>query len=157
VVLFVSQGPAAVQVRDVAGRTVGDASDLLEADGFKVTTTSESSDTIASGRVIRTEPAAGSQKAKGATVTLVGSSGSSAKDVPNVVGLSPANAVSTLQNAGFKVNIDNQEVLDPAKDGKVLSQSPSGTKTAPSGSTVTIVVGQAIGGGTDGDATTTTT
>jgi serine/threonine-protein kinase len=144
VTIFVSNGPAAVQVRDVTGRTVGDAESLLQGDGFTTSTTSESSDTVPSGRVIRTEPPAGSQRPKGSTITLVVSSGTSNVTVPSVVGLSQTNATSALQSKGFKVNVEQQEVIDPAKDGKVVDQDPNGGTSQPSGSTVTIFVGQAV-------------
>ena len=153
VTIFVSNGPAAVQVRDVTGRTAGDAESLLQGDGFNTSTTSESSDSVPSGRVIRTEPPAGSQRPKGATITIVVSSGTSNVTVPSVIGLSQANATSALQSKGFKVNVEMQEVIDPAKDGKVVDQDPNGSTSQPSGSTVTIFVGQAI---TSSSTTSTT-
>jgi beta-lactam-binding protein with PASTA domain len=153
VTLFVAQGPASVQVRDVTGRTAADAQSLLTGDGFKTTTTSESSDTVPSGRVIRTDPPAGSQRATGATITIVVSSGSSTKTIPSVVGLSQGSATSALQAQGFHVNVTHQAVLDPTQDGKVVDQNPSGGGTAPSGSTVTITVGQ-FGGSSSSTSTT---
>ena len=157
VTLSVSQGPAAIEVRDVTGRTQSDATNLLQGDGFVVTSTTESSDTVPTGRVIRTDPAAGSQKAKGGTITLVVSSGSSSNTVPSVVGLSQANATSALQSKGFKVNVVTQPTLDQSKDGKVVSESPSGGSDASAGSTVTITVANFQGLSTSTTSVTPTT
>jgi serine/threonine-protein kinase len=143
ITLFVSSGPDQVPVPDVAGRTVADASNLLGQAGFKVSQSEEASDSVAKGRVIRTNPAAGTPAAKDATVTMVVSTGAEDITVPTVVGLSQANATNILQSQGFKVNVEQTEVVDPAKDGKVVNQTPSGGK-APAGSEVTIFVGQNI-------------
>ena len=101
--------------------------------------------------MIRTDPAAGSQKAKGGTITVVISSGPSTTTVPSVIGLSQANATSVLQNKGFKVNVVTQLTLDQSQDGKVIKESPSAGTDANGGSTVTITVGNFQGLG----ATTT--
>jgi len=62
--------------------------------------------------------------------------------VPNVVGLSEAQARSDLANAGFDVNVVQQE-SDAASPGTVLAQSPKGGTTAVRGSLVTITVAKA--------------
>jgi eukaryotic-like serine/threonine-protein kinase len=51
-------------------------------------------------------------------------------------------ARSALQSAGFKVQVQDQDVNDPGLDGIVLSQNPTGDTQAKQGSTVTIVVGR---------------
>ena len=147
VTLFVGSAPAAIDVRDVTDRTEGDASSLLKQDGFKTSTTHEASNSIASGRVIRTEPGAGSKQPEGSTITLVVSTGPEvvSTEVPSVVGLSEAAATTTLENAGFVVEVQDQVTLDEAQDGKVINQTPNGGKKADSGSTVTIVVASVPG------------
>nr|WP_255573089.1 PASTA domain-containing protein [Dermacoccus sp. Tok2021] len=59
-------------------------------------------------------------------------------DVPDVVGMSAADARRTLEDAGFEV--DGGSWLDDLLDGTVSSQSPEGGsgKQAPKGSTVTL-------------------
>ena len=103
--------------------------------------------------MIRTEPAAGTVAAAGATVNLVVSSGPAEEPVPAVVGLSEANAISELQGAGFDPNVTENEVGDQAQDGRVIRQNPEGDTPAPLGSEVDIVVGrfvQSDEGGGDG-------
>ena len=57
-------------------------------------------------------------------------------------------AEATLRDAGFRVDRKQQDVTDPAQDGIVLSQDPSGS--AKPGDRVTIVVGRLEGGGGGG-------
>ena len=152
VTLFVNTAPGSIDVRDVRGRTEADATSLLEDDGFVVTVKQQADDGIAEGRVIGTEPPAGSSRPRGSTITLVVSSGPEAQNatVPPVVGLSEANATSVLENAGFVVDVQEQEVINPTDDGRVISQSPAGNSNRPEGSTVTITVGRLISPDDDG-------
>ncbi|HJR25822.1 MAG TPA: Stk1 family PASTA domain-containing Ser/Thr kinase [Acidimicrobiales bacterium] len=152
VTLFVNTGPGQVEIRDVRGRTEADATSLLEDDGFVVTVTEEASADIADGRVIRTDPPAGASRPEGATITLVVSSGPQQqnKPVPGVVGLSEANATQVLESNGFVVDIQEQEVIAPTDDGRVVSQSPGPGSSRPEGSTVTITVGRLVAPDDDG-------
>jgi serine/threonine-protein kinase len=98
--------------------------------------------------VIRTEPAAGTSRPKGSTITMVVSSGPQAKDVtvPLVTGLTEAQATQAIESRGLEVQVVD-DPLDPdapdsvAKDGRVLSQNPSSGAKAKTGDTVTIHVG----------------
>jgi serine/threonine-protein kinase len=154
VTLFVSTGKGMVEVPDVAGLDPIDASNQLGAKGLNARTVNEASDTVAQGKVIRTDPAAGSQVAKGSTVQLVVSSGKASVRVPNVVNMTEADATATLQEAGFNVAVQYATTFDSSRNGRVVAQSPSGGSTASRGSTVTITVGRLAGGG--GGSTTTT-
>jgi serine/threonine-protein kinase len=148
VTLTVKTGPETVPVRDVTNRTEGDASSLLEGDGFKTSSTTEPSDDVAKGRVIRTEPGAGANRPKGATITIVVSSGPDAPStvtVPNVIGLSESNAVAAIESKGLVADVQDFPALSEAQDGKVISQSPNGNSTAEEGDTVTITVARVAG------------
>jgi beta-lactam-binding protein with PASTA domain/predicted Ser/Thr protein kinase len=146
VVLQVSSGPEERPVPDVSGRSLSEASNLLGQNGFTAKSTTEASTTVPKDKVIRTEPAAGTPQPKGAEITVVVSSGPPTATVPSVVGLTEANAINTLQSKGFTVNVTEQETVDSAEDGRVLSQDPAGNTTADKGSTVTIVVGRLVSG-----------
>src|SRR5205085_270613 len=97
------------------------------------------------------DPAAGTSVDEGSTVTLVVSSGPEQVTVPDVVGMTQAQATSTLQGAGFHVVSQDQLTTHAAENGHVLSQTPNAGTKADKGSTVTITVGRTAGG------TTTTT
>ncbi len=135
--LFVSSGPADRPVPDVVGRTIADASNLLGQAGFAVNQVSEPSATVEEGRVIRTEPPADTVRPKGDAITVVVSTGPAEVNVISVVGLTRANARSSLESAGFVIAEEN---FDPTcSDTRVDSQSPEGNTSAPAGSTVTLV------------------
>ncbi|HUH04892.1 MAG TPA: Stk1 family PASTA domain-containing Ser/Thr kinase [Kofleriaceae bacterium] len=146
VVLQVSSGPEERPVPDVAGRSLSEASNLLGQNGFTAVQASEASTTVEEGKVIRTEPPAGTPQPKGAAITVVVSTGPPTATVPSVVGLTEANAINTLRSQGFVANVTEQETSDPAEDGRVISQDPAGNSTAEQGSTVTIVIGRFVAG-----------
>jgi beta-lactam-binding protein with PASTA domain len=75
VTIKVSSGVAQVTVPSVAGGDLASASATLGAAGFKVTSSQQSSTTVSAGTVINTNPAAGTQMAKGSTVNIIVSSG----------------------------------------------------------------------------------
>jgi serine/threonine-protein kinase len=154
VTLFVSKGPADRPVPDVVGKTVAEASNLLGQAGFTVNQTTEASDTVAEGTVIRTEPAADTVRPKGSEVVVVVSSGPAEAEVANVVGQTEGNARAILEGDGFVVLVESVPTDDPTQDGRVVDQDPGGGTTAEVGSTVTIFVGSfsadpgGAGGGT---------
>lgn len=63
--------------------------------------------------------------------------------VPSVRGLTIAAARAKLQDAGFVVEVVEQEVTRQEKVGIVLQQDPKGGSERPEGSTVTLTVGVA--------------
>ncbi len=136
VTIKVSSGPGTVALPDVTGKSEADARNQLN--GFNVQTRQEASNDVEQGKVIRTEPAAGSQVAPGSQVTLVISSGPQQVQVPQVTGLTEDNARAQLQ--GFDVRVTEQRTFDPTQDGIVASQNPAaGTQVEP-GSRVSLVV-----------------
>ena len=131
---------------DVTGQPEPQAANLLGQAGLQVgTTTRQASDTVPSGDVISTNPPAGTQVEKNSSVALVVSTGSTSPEVPNVVGMTAADAKTTLQSAGFKVATTTQADPNPADNGRVIDQTPTGGSKAQSGSTVTIVVARLPG------------
>jgi beta-lactam-binding protein with PASTA domain len=97
----------------------------------------------ASGQVVAQGPAAGATANKGSKVQLSVSVGPSATttQVPDVAGQDQQTATSTLQNAGFKVQVIMVPSSDPSQNGTVVDEQPAGGTRAPDGSTVTIYVG----------------
>jgi serine/threonine-protein kinase len=161
VTLVVSLGPEQVTVPDETGKTLDDARNDLENAGFKVSVTRQESDTADPDTVLAQNPAANTQQDKGSTVTLTVAKAPADAPVPDETGKQDTDAVSALQDAGFKVNITRQDTQNLDEDGIVLSQSPD-KGTAKKGSTVKIVVGrfnpnlQGDGGTTTPTSTTTT-
>ena len=88
---------------------------------------------------------------RGAVISLKVSRGNGVT-VPDVSGMTRDDAENTLRSAGFKVDRNEQDVLDPTQDGIVVGQSPAGGSAAKSGDRVTITIGKFGGpGGPPGD------
>ncbi len=129
-----------VPVPDVAGQDPFPALNTLNQAGFQVSVADAPSDTVPKGKVIGTDPPAGTQLARGAPVNLQVSSGPNLVDVPNVVNQPRATAEQLLNGyLGFGVTVQFANA-GAAKKGIVVAQSPTGGKAA-KGSTVVIVVG----------------
>ena len=73
VTIYVSQGTESIKVTDVRGKSEADAKAALS--DFDVTTTTEHSDTVAEGNVISQSISGGQYAEKGASITIVVSSG----------------------------------------------------------------------------------
>jgi len=138
-----SQGPSTIAIPDVKGQSESDARNALSGAGFTGTIQAqqEPSNDIKQGQVTRTDPPAGTEAAADATITLFVSSGPGKVGVPDVRNLSEQNARSQLEAAGLVVQTSDETTNDPAQDGRVLSQSPTGGEV-PLGSTVNLVIGR---------------
>jgi serine/threonine-protein kinase len=136
-----SSGPAQVDVPSVIGLTFDQASATLQQQGFGVKRVDVDSNDP-KGNVVNQSPSGRAQK--GSTITLSVSKGPKQSTVPDVTSQDTGSARSTLQAAGFKVVVQQQDVNDPGLDGIVLSQNPTGGTKANQGSTVTITVGHLI-------------
>ena len=71
-----------VTLTNVSGKSLADAKSALEAQGLKVATEEETSESVAKGSVIRQIPAGGTTLTKGSTVTLYVSKGSAKNPDP---------------------------------------------------------------------------
>jgi eukaryotic-like serine/threonine-protein kinase len=145
VTLKVSKGPLPVGVPNVVGESVQTASSQLQASGFAVATKLVDS-TQPKDTVVDQSPAGGTSQAPGTKITLSVSRGPKTSAVPDVTSQTQADAIAALQASGFKVNVVSQPTNDPASDGIVLSQNPTGNTPEPPGFTVTIVVGKFTSG-----------
>jgi len=131
-----------IQMPNVAGQEAGTAQQLLQQAGFQVTVQSEESESVPSGRVTRTDPAANANVKRGASVKMFVSTGPQNVQVPNVVGQPQNQATQTLQAAGFQVFVSQQGTNNAAENGRVLAQNPAAGQQVPKGSGVTLTVGR---------------
>ncbi len=143
----VSKGVKQISVPNVVNQPYASAKSTLLAAGLNVARVDVDSNAPA-GTVTSQSPSAGQQVGSGTTITLSVSKGTTATTpVPDVTNQDEPTAKALLQGSGFKVKETQQTVNDPSEDGIVLDQTPAGGGNAPSGSTVTIVVGSYTGGG----------
>jgi serine/threonine-protein kinase len=140
VTLKVSQGSGQIEIQDVAGTTVADATRILEEQGLKVgSVTRARSDTVPLDAVIRTDPPKGEAVAKGAEVDLIVSAGPRPVNVPNVLGLDQATAANQLGQRDFIFRPESAP-SDTVPKGSVISTDPPPNTPAPRGSPVTVVI-----------------
>lgn len=126
--LTVSAGEEGVDIIDVTGKSLAEATALLEKDGFQVGKTEIPSDTVDKGNVVSQSPKAGEKVPRGTVVSLQISSGpdTSKVRVPSVMGMSEMDATVTLTEAGLVVgNVEEVNYEDPAFTGLVCYQSTS--------------------------------
>jgi serine/threonine-protein kinase len=154
--LYVSTGKEQVAIPDVSGQDPVTAANTLGAKDLTTEQVNQPSDTVDDGKVIGTNPPAGTSVPKGSKIQLIVSTGKEQIRVPNVVGLSRSDATTELQNAGFTVIVRDVTSLDPNNAGRVIAQSPSADSKAAKGSAVTISVGR-FGSGSSSTSTTATT
>ena len=140
IAITLSKGKEQVAVPDVAGSNEDSAKEALSSAGLKAKAgSSEYSDDVKKGRVIRTEPAAGEKVDKGSEVTYVLSKGADTKEVPWVTGQTQDTAYTNLENAGFSVNIV-EDYSDDVDEDLVIWQDPAGETKQKKGTTITICV-----------------
>ena len=106
-------------VPDVVGKSQADAIYELEGAGFSVKLMEVKSDDV-EGKVLLTDPAAGSRQEQGSEVVV---HVSVARIVPNVVGLPRDEAAGLFKDEGLDDVVYETEYSDEAK-GSVLSVSP---------------------------------
>ncbi len=140
VTLTLSLGPEFRAVPNLTGRPLAAAKSALKNAGFKVGSTKPVfHETIAAGRVVRTEPGAGSQYEVGSSVILVVSQGPKPVPVPNVVGDPRSEAESKILTAGLVPNVV-EEFSGEVDKGIVIRTDPEAGTALARGDQVTIVV-----------------
>ena len=106
--------PTTSAVPDVTGLNQATACNRLGQAGFQCgTTTSQASQTVPKGDVISSSPSPGAQAPANANVNLVLSSGPSSVLVPDVMGDTQAQAVTTLQGANLAPVVICQSTVRP--------------------------------------------
>ncbi len=127
-----SRTPATIAIPNVAGQTVAEAKETLKKANFEVgEEKSEASDTVAEGRVIRTDPEAGSGRKEGSKVNLIVSSGKQSFQLSNYVGRKYTDVVAELKKKKVPENLIKmeEEVSSESEPGTVLRQSPAAGTT----------------------------
>jgi len=136
--ILVSMGPEQVEVPDVVGMQLDDATQTLANAGFRWTTRQRFSPEAPEGEVIRQNPRPGGQAEKGSSVVLTVSRGQELAAVPDVLQQTQESAESELTSAGFVPEAVLVDSDSPA--GLVVAQDPDPGAEVPKGETVQISV-----------------
>ncbi|MFE7790964.1 Stk1 family PASTA domain-containing Ser/Thr kinase [Streptomyces sp. NPDC057460] len=135
VALVVSKG-SPVDVPDLTGLSVQEATDTLDEEGLKAEVLpGRVNSPEAAGDIARQSPGEGARAAEGDTITLTVSKGPRMIDVPDVTGKDIDEATRLLKAAGFEVKVDRPFL---SFSDTIASQSVDGGDRAPEGSTITI-------------------
>lgn len=128
-----------VEMINVIGMTMEEARTALVRLGVTPEFSYEESNSVEEGIVIRADVSTGTKINMNSTVNVTVSAGVQGVEVPNVTGVSYAEAVTMLQQKGFVANKAESYSEEVAK-GNVISQTPEAGDKAPSGSAVTVRV-----------------
>ena len=130
-----------VTVENVAGMTTEEAKTALSQKGLSnVKVSEQQSDTVSAGKVISTDPEAGTEVEKDAEITLIVSSGTSTVQVPSVASMTVSKAKSTLAAEGFNAVEGSKVYSDTVKAGLVAYSNPKGGAQASKGATITLYI-----------------
>ncbi|MCE3266089.1 MAG: pknB [Solirubrobacterales bacterium] len=141
VILTISRGSNKVEVPDVVGLDDQQALTIL-SDAELGGNVLQRDDDAPQGLVVGQSPGPGRLVKRGAPVTIFVSSGAIA--VPNVIGLTRKQAVTSLKREGFTPSIVEEPTEDPAEDNRVLSQNPPAGTRGQRGDPVTLTVAALI-------------
>ena len=126
--LITSKDVKEVKVPNVVGLTTEKAIKMIKEKGLEYTTKSEESATVEEGKVIRTEPKAGSTKTKGSTITIVESSGKEYLLLEDYTGKNYYEIKAKLELKGIKVEMKTKEVENTSdykdKEEQIIDQEP---------------------------------
>ena len=125
---IVSNTPATVAIPKVAGQTVAEAKENLKKANFEIgEEKTESSDTVEAGRVIRTDPDAGSSRKEGTKVNLIISSGRQSFVIGNYIGRKSTDVIAELKEKKVPENLIKieEEESTEMEPGTILRQSLS--------------------------------
>lgn len=142
VTINISSGKEKFSLDDVTGMQYQQAQAQLENDGLVVSLEFDYSDSVGSDKVISTSPKAGSQVAKGDTITITASKGKETKTtiVPNLLGQNIDDAIQMIKDAGLTYNGKSSDYSDSYSENQVMNQSISAGKTVEEGTTISLTV-----------------
>uniref|UniRef100_UPI0025DCC1DA PASTA domain-containing protein n=1 Tax=uncultured Aeromicrobium sp. TaxID=337820 RepID=UPI0025DCC1DA len=133
--IVVSKGREPIAITDFVGQPVDDARSGLQRVGFLVNVQEEFSDDVEQGRVISQQPQGGSAF-RGDTITLVVSKGPEMVAVPDLGGMSEAEAKRAVEELGLTLNATRNPLA--GDDAQVRFQSPGAGTERRKGEAVTV-------------------
>ncbi|WP_086752383.1 Stk1 family PASTA domain-containing Ser/Thr kinase, partial [Streptomyces griseiscabiei] len=155
ITLTVAKAEEKATVPTVTGRSCDDAKSQMEANNLVGTCTEvETDDPNLVGKVVATNPEAGSELNKGDTVTIqIGKAAEEEEqeaEVPNVVGRTVGQAKQILQASGF-TNIQFAGGSDQSDTALVTDQDPDGGNDADPAQTTITLASVGFGGNNGGN------
>lgn len=125
----------------IVGATSDDAAQALEAEGFTAVTYTEEKSNEAAGTVLAVSPEAGTEAKSGDAITVTVAV---PYTVPDVEGMSEADAKAALEAEGYEVSTEWYTTED-IEEGTAVSTDPAAGSELNSGSEVTLYVAHSRG------------
>ena len=146
---ILSRTPATIAIPDVAGKTVAEAKETLKKANFEIgEEKSEASEKVEEGRIIRTDPGAGTGRKEGTKINLVVSSGKQSFQLSNYIGRKSTDVIAELKQKKVPENLIKieEEESSESEAGTVLRQSPAAGTTydLSKASTITLTVAKKV-------------
>ena len=142
--LVVSDGPAAVKIPDVAGKTKEEAKSILEGEeyGLVVEYEYEINEEIEAEKVIKTNPEAGADAKYGDKITVVVSQGADTSDVevPDLKDKTKEKAEAELTELGLTLEVIKEENSDTVDAGRIINQNIEKGKNVPRGTAIGVTI-----------------
>lgn len=137
-------GGKELKVPDVTNMSVTKAIDELQNAGFKVSDEQQeiSSTDIDEGNIVKTNPAAGSKRTKGTSITLYVSIGDTKITIENYKDKNYLEIKGALEALGLRVVVEKKEVDENSniKDGQIIEQSVAEGEKLSVGETITLYI-----------------
>ncbi len=142
ITIKVSAGAEEVDVPEVNGYEDAQAVTILTEAGFEVSHAFEYSEDVEKDKVIKTEPAGNTKAPKGSKIVVTVSNGSEKKEVevPNLSGLTEAQARDSLTSKKLSAGNVSHEHSDTVAAGMVISQNPARSTSVMEGTAVDFVI-----------------
>jgi hypothetical protein len=150
VTVFYNPVKTSFALDDLAGKTQQEAIDYLNGQGLVLNSAivTENNPDVEAGKVIRTDPAAGTQVNQGDVITLVISAGVNQVAIPPVTGLSEADATANLTTDAYQFVITvAEEVSETVELGTAIRTDPAAGQLVAKGSPITLYVSSGPGAG----------
>ena len=146
---ILSRTPATIAIPNVAGQTVAEAKETLKKANFEIgEEKSEASEKVEEGRIIRTDPDAGTTRKEGSKINLVVSSGKQSFQLSNYIGRKSTDVIAELKQKKVPENLIKieEEESSESEAGTVLRQSPAAGTTydLSKASTITLTVAKKV-------------
>ncbi len=146
---ILSRTPATIAIPDVAGQTVAEAKETLKKANFEIgEEKTEASEKVEEGRIIRTDPGAGTGRKEGSKINLVVSSGKQSFQLSNYIGRKSTDVIAELKQKKVPENLVKieEEESSESEAGTVLRQSPAAGTTydLSKASTITLTVAKKV-------------
>ena len=148
-VWILSRTPATIAIPDVTGQTVAEAKETLKKANFEIgEEKTEASEKVEEGRIIRTDPDAGTGRKEGTKINLVVSSGKQSFQLSNYIGRKSTDIIAELKQKKVPENLIKieEEESSESEAGTVLRQSPAAGTTydLSKASTITLTVAKKV-------------